>query len=183
MESNTDLRQIYIEKSLSIEPVDNPVITISENRFVSDNWLHLLASHVRGEDVPIYLWVRNVALKPFNPVDVLSDEGEVLFTIPPLLDNDKEIYPEDLQNKISDKVNEINNKNKVIPNSGNRQLVTELIDTVAPPKPTANRVKQWAGFIKHYDIKVDGVIKNQLTQSSSGGVTLKIDDEDIDDTF
>lgn len=182
--SSEKLRQIYLDDALSVEKPDDIRVTVSEATLVNDNWVHLLASHIRGEkDIPIYLWVRNVAGKPFNPVDVVDGNQKVLFTIPALLDKNKEVYSEEISSNISDTVTDINNKNKVIPNSGNHVLVRELIDTVAPPKSATSYLKNWLPFIEHFDIKIEGLDKEVLKPESARMVKISRSYEDIDDSF
>lgn len=184
--SPTDLaRERVLKDVMGVEVIEQDPVFITESELVGNHWVDLLVSHLKGEEVPIDLWVRHVALNPFQEVSVINSKHEqkVLFVIPALFDRDKEIYPEDVSGNIAEIVNNVASKNNVIPNSGNGLLVDNLVHTVTAPKSGVNVARKWLPFLDYYEIKLEGVNAEDAVTAKSASVTLTVSNEDMDDDF
>lgn len=183
MNYNERLREMAIKQVENIPEITADKITIKESNFISKYWVDLLSSYIRGETVPIALWYTHVSKSPYNPVEVLDDEtGEVLFTVPALLDGSKELYSNDVSVKIGDIVNEAISKNGIVPNSGDNLLIKNLIDTMNPSSSRAAMLEKWVPFMNRYKIQLSGE-EGVVNTAQSASVAVYNDSDDYDDDF
>lgn len=177
-------RDLAIKGALSISNIEQEPVYITEERLVREHWVDLIVSHLRGEEVPIALWVSHVALNPYQEVTVVDSlhSKNTLFTIPALFDRDYELYPENVIDNIGNLVNEVASKNNIVPNSGNGILVDNLVKTVTPPKPISASTNKWRPFLDHYEVKLDGV-NAEPENKKTDELTLRVVEGDMDDDF
>lgn len=187
MASSSDAaRDLAIKGALSVEPIEQEPLYITEEELLNKHWVDLLVSHLKGEEVPIALWVQHVAKNPYQEVTVVNNRHDevVLFTIPALFDRTREIYPENISSGLAEIVNKIASKNNIVPNSGNTILVESLVDTVAAPKSQALLAQKWAPMLNHYGIVLEGVegVDGKTTKPKDG-IILDYTEGDDDDDF
>lgn len=178
-------RDLAIKGALSISNIEQDEVTITETKLLAEHWVDLLVSHLKGEEVPVALWVSHIARNPYQEVTVIDSghDRNVLFTIPALFDRERELYPFEVTDKIGEIVNKVASKNNVIPNSGNGILVDNLVNTVAPPRTLKANLDKWQPFLDHYGVVIEGV-NSEPVEKREDNVTLKVVDEgELDDDF
>lgn len=131
------------------------------------------------EDNPAKLaeWIA-VAGSPFNIVDIFDEAGNVVLTIPPILDN-RSVNPSKLDGlsfaHIMTTYGQYSRQSPVLGERYLRKTLGDQVEAIGEVKDGAWSEKLWAKVFDRYGVKVKGVNDTPSQEQSASGETTNDD--------
>lgn len=170
-------------RRITIPPMPVEEVYLSEQKF-KKTWLPMFMRYFAGqEEGVVSMWATNVAGNFYKPVHIVANEknpGEILFTVPALLNNNHKIYSDEVANMIPNILTRASKHNDVMPGSGDKYILNNLIDSAAPSQPKTDEEDAWRAIYRYYDIEapfVDAKSTASLERSKIDSLIEGFDDD------
>ena len=147
-----------------VEMSESSRATIKEREFVT-KWLLSLRDYIAGDEVAIALWLQENDITAFSEVDVVDNDGEVLFSVPSILMRQDKLLPDGVASDIGDIMHRADNMNRVMPGRGNDFIRNEITNKIKGPQTLSLYQSRWDSIFTRYDL--EPVFSNTSTINST----------------
>lgn len=173
-----------ILRRIQLQPLPNDPAYISEAKF-SKTWLPMFLNYFAGRDGGVVaMWATNVAGNFYRPVHVVQNEnnpGDILFTVPALMNYDHKVYSDELVDQIPLIMASAAKHNSIMPGSGDTYIINNLVQKTAPSQVKSEEEEAWKKIYRYYDI--DAPFLNETNNRTSGREHVESLIEGFDDDF
>lgn len=171
-------------RQIQLPPLPDTVVYLSEAKF-RKTWLPMFLNYFAGTDGGVVsMWATNVAGNFYRPVHVVQNEnspGELLFTVPPLMNYEHKVYSDDTVAQIPLIMASASKHNSVMPGSGDTYIINNLVQKAAPSQTKSDEEDAWKKIYRYYDI--DAPFMNVKVSDTSGREQIESLIEGFDDDF
>lgn len=171
-------------RQIQLQPLPDDPVYLSESKF-SKTWLPMFLNYFAGRDGGVVsMWATNVAGNFYRAVHVVQNEnhpGEVLFTVPPLMNYGHKLYSDELVEQIPLIMASASKHNSIMPGSGDTYIINNLVQKVAPSQVKSDEEEAWKKIYRYYEI--DAPFLNDNNPKASGREQVESLIEGFDDDF
>lgn len=146
---------------------------LRESEFV-ERWILTLREYLAGGDVEIVIWLSAQKVTVFGEVDIIDQNGVVLYTVPSLLVKQDNILPKSVASEITDIIHRADALNKNMPGKGDSYMKNELVNHVVEQRKLPEYQQRWDDIFTRYNLE-------PVFSSSSSQVNDINNDDDYED--
>lgn len=130
------------------------------------------------KNYPVMDWLE-ISGTPFMEVDIVSDTtGEVIYTIPPILDSNRQSFNDSLQNSIGKEAGMLHAKSTDMPGLENMVISEQYANQVKSSGANLRFLERWNEIFERYKLPKFPTKKSGMTNSATGE-TDEFDSEDL----
>lgn len=156
---------VFVKKYLpflSLQPIDNEtikrMISIIESKTGATHSRSDLHSNLLNE------WMSDVG-SPFVEVEIIDSEGQLVYVVPPFLNNDEELVEN--ANSLPVLVEQASLQGRVLPESAFKYIQANIIPLIHKPQPSQKHIDMWNTIYRYH-----GLPLYRQTQTDETGAVI-----------